>query len=72
MKKKYLLASTPILIGIICLIISNGIGSRVDPDGTLVEPAFFLIPISYLFFFSGLIGILFMTITSKVKKNKHK
>lgn len=71
MKKKYLLASTPILLGIICLIISSVIGSEIKPDGTLVEP-FFLIPLSYVFFFSGLIGIIFVTITSRSQKNKHK
>ncbi|PJO43020.1 hypothetical protein CWD94_14730 [Lysinibacillus xylanilyticus] len=38
------------------------------PDGTLVERNFFLIPLSYLFFFSGIISILFVAIFSTVKK----
>ncbi|MDR4324516.1 DUF3955 domain-containing protein [Bacillus pseudomycoides] len=45
------------------------IGSRVEPDGTLVEP-FFLIPLSYLFVFSGIIAILFVAIISMFKKGK--
>lgn len=70
MKKKYLLASTPILLGVVCLIIYNIIGSGVAPDGTLVEP-FFLIPLSYLFVFSGIISVLFVAIISMFKKIKH-
>lgn len=69
MKNKYLLASTPIFLGILCLVIFNIIGSRVEPDGTLVEP-FFLIPLSYLFVFSGIIAILFVAIVSMFKKKK--
>ncbi|PFN09897.1 DUF3955 domain-containing protein [Bacillus cereus] len=69
MKNKYLLASTPIFLGILCLVIFNIIGSRVEPDGTLVEP-FFLIPLSDLFVFSGIIAILFVAIVSMFKKGK--
>lgn len=69
MKKKYLLASTPIFLGVLCLIISSLIGSRVEPDGTLVEP-FFLIPLSYLIVFSGMISLLFVAIVSMIKKVK--
>lgn len=58
MKNKYL-----------CLVIYSMIGSRVEPDGTLVEP-FFLIPLSYLFVFSGIIAILFVAIISMFKKGK--
>jgi hypothetical protein len=70
MKKKYLLASTPIFLGVICMISYFMIGSRVEPDGTLVEP-FFLIPLSYLFVFSGIIALLFVAIVSVFKKSKH-
>ncbi|WP_248737594.1 DUF3955 domain-containing protein [Neobacillus rhizosphaerae] len=70
MKKKYLLASTPIFLGVICMISYFMIGSRVEPDGTLVEP-FFLIPLSYLFVFSGIIALLFVAIISVFKKSKH-
>ncbi|MFU0788563.1 MAG: DUF3955 domain-containing protein [Virgibacillus proomii] len=70
MNKKILLALLPILIGVICLISYFIIGSRVTPDGTLEEP-FFLIPLSYLFVFSGIALLLFMAIISVIKKNKH-
>lgn len=68
MKNKYLLASTPIFLGIICLIISAIKGSTVAPDGMLIEPFFFLIPVSYILFFSGIVSILFVAIISKFKK----
>lgn len=68
-KNKYLLAFTPILLGVICLIAYNMIGSRVESDGTLVEP-FFLIPLSYLFIFSGMISVLFVSVMSMVRKNQ--
>jgi len=70
MKKKYLLASTPIFLGVVCLIIYSLIGSSVAPDGTLEEP-FFLILLSYLFVFVGIISVLFVAIISMFKKNKH-
>lgn len=70
MKNKYLLASTPILLGVVCLIIYSMIGSKVAPDGTLEEP-FFLIPLSYLFVLIGIISILFVAVISMFKKVKH-
>ena len=70
MKKKYLLASTPVFLGAVCLIIYSMIGSKVAPDGTLEEP-FFLIPLSYLFVFVGIISVLFVATISMLKKNKH-
>jgi uncharacterized membrane protein len=70
MMKKYLLASTPILLGVVCLIIYSIIGSRVAPDGTLEEP-FFLIPLSYLFVLIGIISVLFVAVISMFKKVKH-
>ncbi|WP_315169001.1 DUF3955 domain-containing protein [Metaclostridioides mangenotii] len=68
MKKKYLLASTPIILGFLCFIISGIIGSNVAPDGTLNEPFFFLIPIGYLFITSGIISLTITAITSKFLK----
>ena len=70
MKNKYFLASIPIFLGVACLIIFSFIGSEVAPDGTLIEP-FFLIPISYLLFFSGIISLLFVAIISMIKKSKN-
>lgn len=69
MKKKYLLASSPILLGVLCIIMFNIIGSEVKPDGTLVEP-FFLIPLAYLFVFTGIITILFVAVFSMFRKKQ--
>ena len=44
----------PFILGICCFIAFSMIGSKVEADGTLVEP-FFLIPMAYLFFFSGIV-----------------
>ncbi len=69
MKNKFLLASSPIFLGVLCIIMFNMIGSEVKPDGTLVEP-FFLLPLAYLFVFIGIIAILFVAILSVFRKNK--
>ncbi|OOR05852.1 group-specific protein [Bacillus cereus] len=69
MKKKYLLASTPIFLGFIFMISYFIIGSRVELDGTLVEP-FLLIPLSYLFVFSGIIALLFVAIIFSFQKEQ--
>lgn len=66
--KKYILTTLPIVIGVLCLFMKGIIGDELLPDGTLVERNFFLIPLSYLFFFSGIISILFVAIFSSVKK----
>ncbi|MGE6347129.1 DUF3955 domain-containing protein [Bacillus mycoides] len=71
MKKKYLLASSPIFLGVLCIVMFNIIGSEVKPDGTLVEP-FFLIPLAYLFVFTGIIAILFVAIFSMFRKKKER
>ncbi len=65
--KKYLIAATPILLGIICFTVKAIIGSEVAPNGTLIEP-FFLIPVGFLLFFMGIILLLFVAIFSTVKK----
>ncbi|WP_018758284.1 DUF3955 domain-containing protein [Paenibacillus terrigena] len=67
MKRKFVIASTPLLLSVLCFAIYAMIGSSVDSDGTLHEP-FFLILIGYLFFFSGIIALLYTGITSTVKK----
>lgn len=69
MKKKYLLASSPIFLGVLCIIMFNIIGSEVKPDGTLVEP-FFLMPLAYLFVFTGIIAILFVAVFSMFRKKQ--
>ncbi|WP_370048692.1 DUF3955 domain-containing protein [Lysinibacillus sp. RC79] len=68
MMKKYMIATLPIVIGVLCLFMKGIIGDELLPDGTLIERNFFLIPLSYLFFFTGIISILFVAIFSTVKK----
>lgn len=45
--KKYFFTMIPFILGIICFVSYNIIGSEVAPDGTLVEP-FGFIPIGFL------------------------
>ena len=61
--KKRILRITPFAIGIACIIAYNIIGSEITPEGFLVEP-FYLIPISYLFFCIGIIGLMIPFVTS--------
>jgi len=69
MKRKYLLASIPLILSVLCIVSFAMIGSNVEPDGTLKEP-FFLIPIGYLFFFSGIISLMYVGISSALRKMK--
>ena len=69
MKIKYVIASTPIILGVICFIAKVIIGSNVAADGTLEEP-FFLIPIGFLLFFSGIISIMLIGLISLFKKTQ--
>ncbi|MCT4563631.1 MAG: DUF3955 domain-containing protein [Maledivibacter sp.] len=52
--KKYLLTLISFIVGFCCLTTYNIIGAKVAPDGTLLEP-FYLIPLSYIFIFLGII-----------------
>ena len=54
--KKYIINLIPFGIAAICLVAFNMIGSEVLSDGTLVEP-FYLIPIAWMFFFRGIVGV---------------
>ncbi|MFJ8355471.1 DUF3955 domain-containing protein [Bacillus paramycoides] len=67
MKSKYLVSIALMLLGATCLTI-HATTSKVAANGLLVEPFFFLVPISYLLFFSGIGVSLFGFITSKLKK----
>ncbi|WP_419715694.1 DUF3955 domain-containing protein [Bacillus bombysepticus] len=68
--KKYLLTLIPVLLGNVCLIISTCVGSTIKSDSTLVEPAFFLIPTSFILFFIGGISLLYLVISSRIRKTK--
>lgn len=56
--KKYIYI-LPFILGIFCFIISGISGSSIAPNGMLIEPFFFLIPIGYICFFIGI--IIFLT-----------
>ena len=51
MKKIYLIAIIPFILGIGCFVTYNAIGAEISPDGTLIEP-FALLPLGW-----GLIAI---------------
>ncbi|MFE3577171.1 DUF3955 domain-containing protein [Lysinibacillus sp. NPDC059133] len=70
MKNKYFLASTPLILGIISLITYIMVGTKVEPDGTLREP-FYLLPFGGLLVLTGIVLILFIGITSMLKKQNN-
>ncbi|HDR4948150.1 hypothetical protein COC60_18560 [Bacillus thuringiensis] len=67
MKNKYVVAISLMILAIISLTI-HASNSKVGADGFLEEPFFFLVPISYVLFLSGIGILLFGFITSKLKK----
>jgi len=67
MKKIYLIAIIPLILGIGCLIAFKMIGSHVAPDGTLVEP-FALIPIGWLLIIIGIVSSIVLFVRSFFKK----
>ncbi|MBC6315751.1 DUF3955 domain-containing protein [Listeria grandensis] len=71
--KKIKLWMGPILIfiGIVCLGISAMVGSTIDANGFVSEPAFFLIPVSYVFFSVGIIATIFFSAKAFIKKQSH-
>lgn len=70
--KKIIVASVPLILGVIFMIALAFAPSSVQQDGMLYEPYFFLVPVSVLFIFIGVIALMIMAIT-KIKKNiKHR
>lgn len=67
MKNKYVVAISFMILAIISLTI-HASNSKVGADGFLEEPFFFLVPISYILFLSGIGILLFGFIISKLKK----
>lgn len=67
MKKSYILALIPLIMGIGCFIIFRLIGSSVAPDGTLIEP-FALVPIGWLLIFTGIIIAIILSVYYFIKK----
>lgn len=67
--KKYIVSLISFIISISCIIAFNIIGSEIASDGTLIE-SFFLIPLSYIFLFVGIISILISSLRSFKKIHK--
>lgn len=67
--KKLIIVSTPFLLGLILMIVSAFTPSTVDRNGMLHEPYFFLIPVSMLCIFIGIIVLAIYLIRS-VKRYK--
>ncbi|HDR7352571.1 MULTISPECIES: DUF3955 domain-containing protein [Bacillus] len=68
MINKYVVAISFMILAIISLAI-HASNSKVGANGFLEEPFFFLVPISYVLFLSGIGVLLFGFITSKLKKS---
>lgn len=58
----------PFILGVSCFIGSSIMGSTITPDGFLVEPFFFLIPVGYIFFIIGTLMLGFKGINNLYKK----
>ncbi|MGH0553825.1 DUF3955 domain-containing protein [Bacillus pretiosus] len=69
MINKYIVSISFMVLAIISLTI-HASNSRVGANGFLEEPFFFLVPISYVLFLSGVGVLLFGFITSKLKKKQ--
>ncbi|MDD2891625.1 MAG: DUF3955 domain-containing protein [Candidatus Gracilibacteria bacterium] len=67
MKKHYLFAIIPFLLGIGCVIAYKINGQYIAPDGALVE-SFGFIPLAYLFFLVGIIASIIIFIRAIIKK----
>ncbi|PGU02827.1 hypothetical protein COD19_10870 [Bacillus cereus] len=69
--KKIIVASVPLILGVILMIASAFAPSTVQEDGMLYDPYFFLVPVSVLFIFIGVIALMITAITmiKKITKN---
>ncbi|MDM5236704.1 DUF3955 domain-containing protein [Bacillus cereus] len=67
--KKYVLSIMLIVLGFIFLSI-HGANSNVAENGMLMEPYFFLVPVSYVLFLMGIGMSVFTFIQSRLKVNK--
>lgn len=67
--KKYVLSMMLIVLGFIFLSI-HGANSTVAENGMLMEPYFFLVPVSYVLFLMGIGMSVFTFIQSRLKVNK--
>ncbi|MGO3731807.1 MAG: DUF3955 domain-containing protein [Vagococcus sp.] len=62
MLQTYKLPLILVSITIICFAISSYVGTTIDNQGVLHEPAFFLIPIAFLSLLIAIVSSLYITI----------
>ncbi len=67
--KKYLFSLLSLVLGMGFWIAYTIIGSKIAPDGTLIE-SFYLIPMGYLFLALGLVSLLLVFSVSVIRKRK--
>ncbi|WP_419727162.1 hypothetical protein TPDSL_26110 [Terrisporobacter petrolearius] len=69
--KKYIFSMVSGLIGLICFVAYNIIGTKVLEDGRLVEP-FGLIPAGILFVFIGVISAIIVAVVTFIHNSSNK
>ncbi|WP_343342727.1 DUF3955 domain-containing protein [Terrisporobacter petrolearius] len=69
--KKYIFSMVSGLIGLICFVAYNIIGTKVSADGSIVEP-FGLIPVGFLFVFIGVISALIVAVVTFIHNSSNK
>lgn len=72
MTKKYLFAILPLFMSVICFLGYRTTSSTITPDGLLIEPGFFLIPVGYLFLFISIIVFISFGISTLITSNRKK
>lgn len=68
--KKYSISILFFIIGMAFFMTSAIVGSHVDANGMLVEPAFFCIPLGYLSFGTSFFTTIYYLLRKKSKLNK--
>ena len=66
--KKYSVSFLFIIMGIVFFISSAMVGSHLDSNGMLIEPAFFCIPLGYLSFAASFFTAIYCLIKNKSYK----
>ena len=69
--KKYIFSIISGLIGLICFVAYNIIGTKMLADGSFVEP-FALIPIGFLFVFIGVISAIIVAVVTYIRNSLNK
>jgi len=68
--KKYSISISFFIIGVAFFMTSAIVGSHVDANGMLIEPAFFCIPLGYLSFGTSFFTAIYYSLRKRSKLNK--